>query len=66
MKTAVTGGSGLVGKYVCDELSRAGHEVASLDIVAPQDDTAFIEVDLTDLKAASEAVDGFEWVINDS
>ena len=64
MKTAVTGGSGLVGKYVCDELSKAGHEVVSLDIVAPEDDTRFIQVDLTDLKAACEAIDGFETVVH--
>ena len=36
MKVAVTGGSGAIGSYVCDELALAGHNVTSLDLARPK------------------------------
>ena len=33
MKVLVTGGSGIVGHYVIDELYRNGHEVINADVV---------------------------------
>ncbi len=37
MKVLVTGSSGMIGKFVCRELRRSGHEVSEFDLVHGQD-----------------------------
>ena len=37
MKIVVTGGTGMIGRYVVAELARAGHEVISFDKTRPED-----------------------------
>ena len=64
MNIAVTGGSGAIGTYVCDELGAGGHNVTSLDRVPPKVDAAFRQVDLTNLAETCEAVDGFDQVVH--
>ena len=64
MNIAVTGGSGAIGTYVCDELATAGHNVSSLDVTPPKVDVAFCEVDLTNLEETCKAVDGFDQVVH--
>ena len=64
MNIAVTGGSGAIGTYVCDELATAGHNVTSLDVTPPKVDVAFREVDLTNLEETCKAVDGFDQVVH--
>ena len=64
MRIAVTGGSGQIGAYVCDELAGAGHEVACVDCVAPKADVAFVEADLCSLEQASGAIAGFDQVMH--
>ena len=64
MKIAVTGGSGAIGTYVCDELAAAGHNVTSLDLAPPKVDVAFREVDLTNLAETCKAVDGFDQIVH--
>jgi nucleoside-diphosphate-sugar epimerase len=63
-RIAVTGGSGAIGTYVCDELIKAGHDVTSLDLVPPRADVGFIETDLTILNDTREAIAGFDQVVH--
>ena len=64
MRIAVTGGSGHIGKYVCNALDQAGETVTSLDLHPPQADVAFLEVDLCALAAAQQALAGFDQVVH--
>ena len=64
MRIAVTGGSGQIGAYVCDELAGAGHEVVCVDRVAPKADVAFVEADLCSLEQAAGAIAGFDQVMH--
>ena len=76
MNIAVTGGSGRLGRVVVKYLIECGHTVCSLDQVAPpkpqlsETDThfqrplRFINVDLNDLQALTEAIRGCEAVIH--
>ena len=68
MRIGVTGGSGAIGRYVCDELLNAGHEVVSLDRVAPSGEiggqAGFINVDLRDLDASCAALANFDQVVH--
>lgn len=63
-RIAVTGGSGAIGTYVCDELVRAGHDVYSLDLVAPKIDVGFKKTDLTILNNTRAAIAGFDQVVH--
>ena len=63
-KIAVTGGAGAIGSRVCDELMEAGHEVLCLDTRAPSFDVPHREVDLLELDAACEAVEGADQVVH--
>ncbi len=49
MKILVTGGSGLAGKYIVDELLRHKHTVRILDIVPPKQNVWFHDVDILNL-----------------
>jgi nucleoside-diphosphate-sugar epimerase len=64
MRIAVTGGSGAIGRIACDELVQVGHEVLSLDRVAPDPDVEFRQVDLTSLEATRKAVKGCDQVVH--
>lgn len=65
MRVGVTGGSGAIGRYVCDEFGRAGHQVVSLDRAAPPGpDVGFVEVDLTSLEESRAALAGFDLVVH--
>lgn len=64
MRVAVTGGSGAIGRYVCDEYLRAGHRVVSLDRMPPAPGAGFVAVDLRDLDATCAALDGFDLVVH--
>lgn len=64
MKILVTGGSGLVGRYVVDELVKS-HSVEILDLIAPHhSDLLFHKVDLLDIEAVKFAVKGFDIVVH--
>ncbi len=64
MRIGVTGGSGGVGQFVCDELVQEGHEVTSLDVNPPGPGVMYTEVDLTVLPDTCEAVQGFQQIIH--
>lgn len=63
MRIAVTGGSGAIGAYVCDELARAGHQVVSIDRVPLKEYESQI-VDLRDLEKTCAALTGFDQVVH--
>jgi len=64
MKILVTGGSGLVGRYVVDELAET-HTVEILDVKQPhRDDLTFHSVDLLDDRCTKSAVKGFDVVVH--
>jgi len=64
MKILVTGGSGLVGGFVVEELLRAGHEVAVLDRVPPPQHVPFIRADILHLGDLTWALEGWEAIIH--
>ena len=64
MRIGVTGGSGAIGQYVCDELMQEGHEVTSLDLVPPSQNVNFRAVDLTVLTDTCQAVQGCDQIIH--
>ena len=64
MRIAVTGGSGAIGMYVCDEFASAGHEVVSIDRVPPPNDQPFTEVDLLERENTRKALEGFDVVVH--
>ena len=64
MKVAVTGGAGAIGRYVCDELVKAGREVFCLDVAAPESDVTFREVDLMNLEDTCRAVEGMDQIVH--
>ena len=43
MRVAVTGGSGAIGVFACDEIAKAGHVVVSIDRVPPPNDLAYTD-----------------------
>lgn len=57
-RVIVTGGSGRVGRYVVDELVRAGHGVTVFDLTPPKADVPFIKGDIMDLPALEAALKG--------
>ena len=60
----VTGGSGLLGRYVVDELAET-YRVTVLDLRAPhRSDVGFREVDVLDLDAVAAAVEGCDAVLH--
>lgn len=66
MRVAVTGGSGFIGSHVVEALLAAGHEVRVLDLAVrslhPRAD--YVEVDILDLPALSDAVVGCEVIFH--
>lgn len=64
MNVLVTGGSGLVGRFVVDRLALK-HRVAVLDLKPPhRDDVRFHRVDLLNIDALADAVGGYEAVVH--
>lgn len=64
MHIGVTGGSGVIGTVVCDELIRHGHAVTSLDIAPPRADVGHVAVDLTRLEPACDCLGGFDQIVH--
>jgi nucleoside-diphosphate-sugar epimerase len=67
MRVLVTGGSGFIGRYFCERLLAAGHEVIILDLVAPSWPHEGICVELGDVRDASavrKALDGCDLVVH--
>ena len=62
-RVVVTGGSGLLGRFVVDGL-RGVCAVSVLDIVTPQQDVPYFEADILDLDAVRAALTGQEAVIH--
>lgn len=64
MKLLITGGSGLVGRYVVDELMKQ-HNVEVLDIKPPhRSDVTFHQVDILDLASVEQTVRGYDAVVH--
>lgn len=63
-RVIVTGGSGRVGRYVVDELVRAGHGVTVFDLGPPKADVPFIKGDIMDLPALEAAFKGADAVVH--
>lgn len=64
MKVLVTGGSGLIGKYVVDELKEHGHSVGVLDLVPPAHKIQFHQVDVLQLGKVVEASEGYDVIVH--
>jgi UDP-glucose 4-epimerase len=64
MNILVTGGSGLVGKYVVDELLQHNHTVGVLDLITPSADVEFHHVDVLMLDDVTRAMNGYDTVIH--
>jgi nucleoside-diphosphate-sugar epimerase len=65
MKILVTGGSGLVGKYIVDALLRRNHMVGIADLVPPNDERArYHRVDVLDLPALTHVMKEYDTVVH--
>jgi len=65
MRVVVTGGSGLVGRWVRRELASHGYEVVNVDLVPPQrPDVPFKRADLRDYGQALDSLAGAEAVVH--
>lgn len=66
-KVIIFGGSGFLGSYVADELSRRGYEVIVADIFKSkyiQENQKFIEIDILNMQDIKEAIKGVNIVYN--
>ncbi len=64
MKVLVTGGSGMVGKYIVDELQNHNHTVGVLDIVPPKSGIWYHDVDVLNLENVVKACKGYDAVVH--
>ena len=65
MKVVVTGGSGLIGEYVVDELKKFHYEVTNFDIKEPKDKSVdFVKADMLKIGDCKKAFKGAEAVIH--
>lgn len=64
MRIAVTGGSGAIGRYVCDELANAGYQVVSIDRMPPPEGIDYVEADLRKLDQCIRALTNFDQVVH--
>lgn len=62
-KVLVTGGSGLLGRYVVAEIARHA-AVSVLDLGPPKQDVSFFRADVTDRDAVAKAVAGHDAIIH--
>jgi UDP-glucose 4-epimerase len=64
MRILVTGGSGMVGKYVVDELA-VSHQVDNLDMKEPhRADLPFLKADLLNEEMATKHIRGYDVVVH--
>ena len=68
MNVLVTGGTGFIGSYLCDELADRGHDVTALsrspDPSAVSEGVETVEGDVTDPESLEGPVDGQDVVVN--
>ena len=65
MKIVITGGAGVAGKACTAELLGRGHEVRCIDLLEAENPQAEnLVVDVMDLGAVEEAVDGFDAILH--
>lgn len=67
MKICVTGGSGFIGRYLCDKLQAAGHTVSILDLIEPAWDIGagrFVKGDVRSPEAVRAAMDGCDGLMH--
>jgi UDP-glucose 4-epimerase len=65
MKILVTGGSGMVGKYIVDELLNHHYDVGVLDLVPPkQQNVNFHKIDMLVLAGVERVMKGYDAVIH--
>jgi len=63
----VFGGSGFLGSYICEELSKRGYKVTIADINKPKDikpNQKFVETDILNLNQVKSVVKGAEIIFN--
>lgn len=61
MRLLVTGGSGFIGRWLCEQLVRQGHELINLDLCAPDWAAPYKRVvlgDVRDARAVRDAIEG--------
>src|SRR5688572_10317856 len=63
-KVMVTGGSGLLGRYVVRELRANGHGVTVFDLKPPETGVPYLQGDIMDLAAVETALKGHDAVIH--
>lgn len=65
MKILVTGGSGMVGKYIVEELLKHRYEVGVMDLVPPkQENVIFHHTDVLVLTDVEQSMKGYDVVIH--
>ncbi|MCK9409829.1 MAG: NAD(P)-dependent oxidoreductase [Bacteroidetes bacterium] len=65
MKILVTGGSGMVGKYIVEELLRGHHTVGVVDLKTPLNDrVTFHQIDILNLDELTQSFKGYDAVIH--
>ena len=63
-RVLVTGGSGLLGRFVVSELLTRGYEVSVMDLKAPRHDVAFHAGNILSLEAVRAAMIGNSAVVH--
>lgn len=66
-KVVVFGGSGFLGSYVCDELSKRKHDIIIADMQPSKyikENQKFEKIDITNLNSIKEIIDGSDYVYN--
>ena len=67
VRYCITGGSGFIGRYFCEALAAAGHEITVLDLVAPSEGLPhdrFVQGDVRDPAACRAALEGCDRLLN--
>lgn len=67
MRVCITGGSGFIGSYFCNELAAAGHEIVILDLIRPPASLPhdrFVQGDIRDPEIVSQALAGCDAMLN--
>ncbi|MSR18278.1 MAG: NAD(P)-dependent oxidoreductase [Phycisphaerales bacterium] len=66
MRICVTGATGFIGQYFCEQLSAAGNEVIGVDLVSPASGAPmnrFVQGDVRDRSAMASALEGCDCVL---
>lgn len=67
MKICITGGSGFIGSWFCQEYARRGVEVVIIDLVEPSADlphARYVQGDIRDIEAVRDALSGCDAVLH--